>query len=237
MCARGRHARLIWSVLLSTLVISCGSPGGSDPSRSGAVASGGAASTSSSASVSGPLAPAPVPGVAPAPGPGPAPEPAPGPGPIAGTGAMSTSGPVPGPGAAPAPTSGSAPGPVPTSASAPITGPVPTTTSTPTTSTPTRPDAPYEIDPINAQGAPRSEVIRQVNKSCPSGTGPDCLILEEVEQETVEDPPLEECLVNSISYDRAPGPNGKLQRGTTVTVIYRCPPSGESTPDPGESGG
>lgn len=192
MSAHRQRAQLIYSVLLSALAISCGSPvNPGSPIKS--VPSDAVVPTSEPALTSSSLAPAPE--VPPPPRP-PAPE-------------------VP-----PAPRPPSAPTP---------------------TSAPPRPGAPYDIAAIDVVGGPADAFWNSVDDRCGNTRGRKCLTII-VGQTVVDNDLVEGCLVDSISYDRPLGPpeipeeEKKLQRGTKVTVVFRCPPDTTPPPDPARSG-
>jgi hypothetical protein len=223
MSAHRKHTRLICSVLLSALAISCGSP--VEPGSTNTVPPDAVVPTSDPALTSNPLAPAPGP---PAPGPPTAEPPAPGP-------------PAPGPPTAGPPTA-EPPAPGPPTAGPPAPGPPPVPTPVPTpTSEPPRPGAPYDIEAIDAVDGPAGAFWASVDSRCGNTRGPQCLIIT-VGQTVVVDNPEEDqegCFVDSITSDPpkvAQGDKEWLQRGAEVTVVFRCPPGTTPPPDPARSG-
>jgi hypothetical protein len=104
----------------------------------------------------------------------------------------------------------------------------------PKPSEPTRQGAPYDIEPFDNIGGPLNNFRDAVESRC-SGEGSACLKVVENNAGDDSDPTL--CIVQTISYSPAPGPEDapegerKLQRGTTVTVDSDCNPPDEGGSD------
>lgn len=97
-----------------------------------------------------------------------------------------------------------------------------------------RPGGPFDVEAFEQIGQPAEEFLPFGYDYCSEGR---CTLVEE----TVEDPDVSYCGVDSFSYDPparpedAPPSEQFIQRGTTVTVLITCPPE-DGTEEGAEEG-